>query len=80
MIDSRIIQEMKLIVGTDNVATDRQDLLCYGYDATQMEFLPDAVVHPASPEEIAAILKLANAERFPVFPRGAGSSFTGKRR
>ncbi|AJY69524.1 FAD-binding protein [Geobacter sulfurreducens] len=77
MIDSRIIQEMKLIVGTDNVATDRQDLLCYGYDATQMEFLPDAVVHPASPEEIAAILKLANAERFPVFPRGAGSGFTG---
>ncbi|ANA41397.1 glycolate oxidase subunit GlcD [Geobacter anodireducens] len=77
MIDSRIIQELKLIVGTDNVATDRQDLLCYGYDATQMEFLPDAVVHPGSPEEIAAILKLANAERFPVFPRGAGSGFTG---
>ncbi|HML77104.1 FAD-binding oxidoreductase [Geobacter sulfurreducens] len=77
MIDSRVIQELKQIVGTDNVATDRQDLLCYGYDATQMEFLPDAVVHPGSPEEIAAILKLANAERFPVFPRGAGSGFTG---
>lgn len=77
MIDSRVIQELKLIVGTDNVATDRQDLLCYGYDATQMEFLPDAVVHPGSPEEIAAILELANAERFPVFPRGAGSGFTG---
>ncbi|WP_298270254.1 FAD-linked oxidase C-terminal domain-containing protein [Geobacter sp.] len=77
MIATRIIDELKTIVGAENVATDRQDLLCYGYDATQMEFLPDAVVHPGTPEEIAAILKLANSERFPVFPRGAGSGFTG---
>ncbi|RNC72280.1 MAG: FAD-binding protein [Desulfuromonadales bacterium] len=77
MLESRIIDQLKKIVGDDNVATDRQDLICYGYDATQMEFLPDAVVHPGSPAEIAAILKLANAERFPVFPRGAGSGFTG---
>lgn len=77
MLEPRIINLLKALVGTENVATDRQDLLCYGYDATQMEFLPDAVVHPASGEEIAAILKLANAEKFPVFPRGAGSGFTG---
>src|SRR5512137_2158313 len=76
MLDKRLIDELKKIVGNDNVATDRQDLICYGYDATQLEFLPDAVVHPGSPEEIAAILKLANAEQFPVFPRGAGSGFT----
>jgi glycolate oxidase len=42
-----------------------------------MEFLPDVVVHPGSTEEIAAILKLANARQIPVFPRGAGSGFTG---
>ncbi|WP_298440267.1 FAD-linked oxidase C-terminal domain-containing protein [Geobacter sp.] len=77
MIATRVIDALKAIVGAENVATDRQELLCYGYDATQMEFLPDAVVHPGTPEEIAAILKLANAERFPVFPRGAGSGFTG---
>ena len=77
MLDSRIIAELKRIVGAENVATERQDLICYGYDATQMEFLPDAVIHPGSTEEIARILKLANTERFPVFPRGAGSGFTG---
>src|SRR6185369_1582035 len=49
----------------------------YGYDATQMEFLPDAVVHPASAEEVSAVLRLANREGFAVFPRGAGSGFTG---
>ena len=77
MLEKRILDELTKIVGPDNVATDRQDLICYGYDATQMEFLPDAVVHPGSPEEVAAVLKLANRERFPVFPRGAGSGFTG---
>ncbi|MBI1919762.1 MAG: FAD-binding protein [Geobacter sp.] len=77
MLDSRIIEKLKAIVGAGNVATGAQELLCYGYDATQMEFHPDAVVHPASAEEVSAVLKLANAERFPVFPRGAGSGFTG---
>lgn len=77
MIEMRIIEELKKIVGDENVATDRQDLICYGYDATQMEFLPDAVIHPGSAAEIASVLKLANTEKFPVIPRGAGSGFTG---
>jgi len=77
MFAIHIIDQLKSIVGPENVATDRQDLICYGYDATQMEFLPDAVVHPANADEVSRILKLANAERFPVFPRGAGSGFTG---
>src|SRR5512137_2323482 len=77
MLTSHVIEQLKKIVGSDNVATDRQDLICYGYDATQMEFLPDAVVHPSSTEAISALLKLANREKIPVFPRGAGSGFTG---
>jgi glycolate oxidase len=77
MLSANIIETLKKIVGADNVATDRQDLLCYGYDATQMEFLPDAVVHPGSTAEVAAVLRLANDANFPVFPRGAGSGFTG---
>lgn len=77
MLDPIIIQELCAIVGPENIATEKQDLICYGYDATQMEFLPSAVVHPANAEETAAVLKLANQRRFPVFPRGAGSGFTG---
>src|SRR5512139_3980358 len=77
MLENRVLDELKKIVGADNVATDRQDLICYGYDATQMEFLPEAVAHPGSPEEVAEVLKLANREKIPVFPRGAGSGFTG---
>ena len=77
MLDPLIVQELRDIAGDENVATEKQDLICYGYDATQMEFLPSAVVHPANAEETAAVLKLANHRKFPVFPRGAGSGFTG---
>lgn len=77
MLKQEVLHELATIVGRDNIATERQDLLCYSYDATQMEFLPDAVVHPATAEEVAAILRLANRAGFPVFPRGAGSGFSG---
>lgn len=77
MLDTAIYRELCNIVGAENITTEKQDLICYGYDATQMEFLPAAVVHPANPEEVSAVLKLANQRRFPVFPRGAGSGFSG---
>jgi glycolate oxidase len=77
MLKPELIKELAAIVGSENVTTELQDLLCYSYDATQMEFIPDAVVHPANALEVSAILALANRHRFPVFPRGAGSGFTG---
>ena len=77
MLSAQLIEELKNIVGPENVATEKQDLLCYSYDATQMEFLPDMVLYPANADEVSRILKLANAELVPVFPRGAGSGFTG---
>jgi glycolate oxidase len=42
-----------------------------------MEFLPEAVVFPGSAEEISLIMKMADSEKIPVFPRGAGSGFSG---
>jgi glycolate oxidase len=77
MLDARILEKLKEIVGPENIATEVQEMICYGYDATQMEFLPDCVVHPDGCAEVSQILALANREGFPVFPRGAGSGFTG---
>ncbi|BCR06679.1 FAD-binding protein [Desulfuromonas versatilis] len=77
MLEPRIIKALEEIVGDKNVSTEKADLICYSYDATQQKFLPGVVVHPGSTEEISRIMQLANAERIPVFPRGAGSGFTG---
>ena len=77
MLAPHIIKILKDIVGADNVSTDKADLICHSYDATQQKHLPDVVVYPASAAEISLILKMANAEKVPVFPRGAGSGFSG---
>ncbi|WP_442900217.1 FAD-binding oxidoreductase [Geoalkalibacter sp.] len=77
MMDQRIIRILQEIVGKDQVTTERADLICYSYDATQQQYLPEVVVFPADAKEISLILKMANAEKIPVFPRGAGSGFTG---
>lgn len=77
MIENEIIEELMLIVGKDNTFTSKADRICYSYDATQHSYLPDVIVHPGSTDEISKIMKLANRELIPVFPRGAGSGFTG---
>ena len=77
MLNTEFIAQLQQIVGSEQVSTNQADLICYSYDATQKQFLPDVVVHPGTPEEISAIMKLANENRIPVFPRGAGSGFTG---
>jgi glycolate oxidase len=77
MLESRIIKSLQEIVGKENVATEPADLLCYSYDATQQKFLPEAVLFPADAQQISRILQLANSEKIPVFPRGAGSGFSG---
>lgn len=77
MLESRIIRTLQEIVGKENVATEKADLLCYSYDATQQKFFPEVVLFPADAQQISRILQLANREKIPVFPRGAGSGFSG---
>ncbi|WP_303721615.1 FAD-binding oxidoreductase [Malonomonas rubra] len=77
MLNSEFIAKLEQIVGAEQVSTNQADLICYSYDATQKQFLPDVVVHPGCTEEVSAVMKLANECLIPVFPRGAGSGFTG---
>ncbi len=70
------------IVGKDNLYTSYEDLYCYTYDASfiKADFEKDlagVVVYPGNTEEVAQILKLANLEKIPVVPRGAGSNVCG---
>jgi len=77
MIETRIIRIIEDIVGAQHVSTADTDRLCYSYDATQRQHRPDAVVWPGNTEEVSLLLKMANAEGIPVYPRGAGSGFPG---
>ncbi len=77
MIETRIIRIIENIVGAQHVSTADTDRLCYSYDATQRRHRPDVVVWPSNTEQISLLLKMANTEGIPVYPRGAGSGFTG---
>jgi glycolate oxidase len=80
-ITQAIVTELKRIVGPRNVIWgDRERLEPFSHDEvaeTQYAHMPEAVVRPGSTEEVAAVMQLANRERFPVTPRGAGSGLSG---
>jgi glycolate oxidase len=76
-VDKAIRKSLVKIFGRDNVLFGGEEKTCYGYDATNRSYPPDAVVFASSAEEISQLLKSANREGFPVVPRGAGSGFTG---
>lgn len=77
MLKPSIVKELKKIVGSAHFYTSPEEMVAYSYDATQMESLPWAVAQPSTAREISEILILANRERFPVIPRGAGTGMSG---
>lgn len=82
-----IRSELVDVVGRDHVSVNETDRLVYSTDWSWMpqmwldrgEPMPtsDFIVHPASPEEIATIMKIANNYRIPVIPWGGGSGTQG---
>ncbi len=82
-----VLSELGDVVGPEHVSTRATDRLVYSTDWSWMPQMwldrgeeplaPDVVVHPASPEEISAILKIANVYRIPVIPWGGGSGTQG---
>ncbi|ATW27620.1 glycolate oxidase subunit GlcD [Candidatus Formimonas warabiya] len=76
-VESDALQKIKNIVGHDHVLTSLEERICYSYDGTFQRGIPDAVVFPAHTKEVADLLKLANLDGFPVFPRGAGTGLSG---
>ncbi len=77
MQNDQLLQQLADIVGAANVSASAVDRITHSFDATQRQCLPDVVVHPGNAEEISRIVRLANAQRIPLLPRGAGSGFTG---
>ncbi len=76
-----IVAQLCAIVGEKHVIYDDPErMFDYAHDEVAGEeyaHMPDVVVKPATAQEIAAIMKLANRELIPVTPRGAGSGLSG---
>jgi glycolate oxidase len=77
-LNTKLVNELIEIAGRTNVLITDDLLDHYGHDETEdLKFRPLVVVKPRTPEEIAAIMKLANRELIPVTPRGAGTGLSG---
>ena len=77
MINSNHLEDLKSIVGEENVKSDKAHLIAYCYDATRERFEPDAVVFPKNEEDVSKVVKFCNEHKIIIVPRGAGSCFTG---
>ena len=77
MIDKKHIENLKKIVGDENLKIDKAHLRAYSYDATKEHYYPDAVIFPRNEKDVSEILKYCNNEKIAIIPRGAGSGFTG---
>jgi glycolate oxidase len=80
-VTAEIVQALRDIVGEPYVIYgDPERMAVYAHDEVAGEeyvHMPDVVVKPQAAVEIAEILRLANRERIPVTPRGAGSGLSG---
>jgi len=79
-VTEAVLQELRAIVGERFVLTDPEKLEPYSRDESvdrRHGHMPEAVVKPRTADEVARIMKLANRERIPVTPRGAGSGLAG---
>ena len=77
-VNSDILKELISIVGEKNVLTIDDDKEPYSHDETlHQKFMPAVVVKPADTVQVSAIMKLANTEKIPVTPRGAGTGLSG---
>jgi glycolate oxidase len=65
------------IVGEENFTDSLIDLVSYSYDASEHSHRPSCAVWAETPEQVSGILKLADTERIPVIPRGAGTGLSG---
>jgi len=70
-----VLNELKEIIGEENVLTNMEDLEKYSHDETAIgvKALPEVVVKPEDTDQVSKILALANERKIPVTPRGQGT-------
>lgn len=72
------MDQLRRSLGDEAVYTDPTTLLAYSFDATpNYQAMPDAVVAPRSTEDVRTVLRLCNAHRVPIVPRGSATNLAG---
>lgn len=76
----KIVEQIKKIVGSQNVLTELEERYVYALDATNkqnVENLPEVVVFVETTEHVQKIVKLAYDNEITITPRAAGTNLVG---
>jgi glycolate oxidase len=76
-MDSRLLQDLKKLLGAEAVLHNAADLLLYEYDGSVEIARPDCVVFPRTAADVVEIVQLANRHKIPLVGRGAGTGLSG---
>jgi glycolate oxidase len=76
-LQAPVLTELRSVVGREQVIDSANDLHIFARDASIEGAVPDAVVLPATTDQVAAVIKIAARHRIPVVPRGAGTGLSG---
>src|SRR6266567_3877298 len=73
-----LIEELRDIIGEENVLSAREELIVYECDGLpQHKHPPRAVVFPTSTEDTSEVIKVLSREGESFAPRGAGTGLSG---
>jgi glycolate oxidase len=76
-MDEKLEKAIVDIVGEDHFTRNIIDLVSYACDASEHCNRPLCAVFAETTEQIAELMKLANREKIPITPRGAGTGLSG---
>jgi glycolate oxidase len=78
LLPQSVKQQLEAVLGPGGVKDDPQSLVTHSYDGTPMQqALPDAVVYPASTEQVSGIMKVLHEHKIPLVSRGSGTNLCG---
>jgi glycolate oxidase len=76
-MDSRVISELKKLLGAEAVLHRPEELLLYEYDGSVEIARPNCVVFPRTTKDVIGIVYIANRHQVPLVGRGAGTGLSG---
>src|SRR5512138_423744 len=72
------LTELKRLLGSKNVLTEKEDLIPYSFDGTAaLKQMPGCVAFAQNTAQVAEVLKLAQSKGVAIVTRGSGTGLSG---
>jgi glycolate oxidase len=77
-VTRKSLEELTALLGAEHVSVDAERRSEFAHDETEdLHVLPEVVLRPGTPDEVAAVLRWANEHEVPVTPAAARTGLSG---